>query len=39
MKWQIVRAKEKPKLSHGRSSQRQATDTNTMIKILRQVHH
>ena len=33
---QIVRAKENLKLSHGGSSQRQASDTNQQIKVLRQ---
>ena len=36
---QIVRAKENLKLSHGGSSYRLASGTNTPIKALRQSHH
>ena len=36
---QIVRAKEKLKLSYGGSSYRSASGTNPPIKALRQSHH
>ena len=36
---QIVRAKENLKLSHGGSSYRQASGTNSRLKALRQSRH
>ena len=36
---QIVRAKEKLKLSYGGPSQRQESGTNNRVKALRQVRH
>ena len=36
---QIVRAKEKLKMSHGGPSYRKASGTNPPIKVLRQSHH